>query len=694
MATDRLFRSDDLRFPQPAPDAASAPGRLPATARIGGSRGTTVVFRLESAEAAREVAAAFGPRDPNGVGAEADAHVERAARTDGSALPGELRTRFESSLGADLSSVRIHTGAESQVAAKAVGARAYTVGQDIHFGAGHYDPGSAGGQYLIAHEVAHTVQQAGVAARRQNKLEVSSPQDSAEREADRAADAMVSGAPTTVSTAPASLARDDDPCMTVNDPSHVASEPDPANGYVDECLSDTTPPPADMTPASLQALNWGAASAVEGDCTTPWNAQPDFFDPGDAQLLADAQAAFAAHWTQVQSTWNTMGPVIQNLEKVTEENAGVLGLIGMPSSETGAQPGVLEKNAMTTGGSFSDTIDQSAPRGTSDDLPIADAKEYAEDGFKSMRTADVEADLADFNSKASAAKAAYEAVKGAKSAYSIGLITQASALEAIHKAEIEKEKKDKEGEAITVERDKAVVMGYIGVAKSMFGALEQFEGAASATSTTTIAGQDVTTRGGAGAGTQALAGGGGITGALMAPVEYVAANAYDKDLFSLQSGIKALESAQAAIDTETARNTYAIAKAQAEQLKAAITTARESAFNAAEARRLALAKVASSVKDSALKHNPKDERGAAAAEALIKAIPALELGVAKTGQIAAIGEPGYTESSGQGAYECQNANDFIVHLGMLRGAKAKYGAQKRSWEGDLARVRKLMSEHL
>jgi hypothetical protein len=57
-----------------------------------------------------------------------------------------------------------------------------------------------GGQHLLAHEVAHTVQQAGGAEMRQNKLEVSAPDDAHEVEADRAASAMVAGQPTTVST--------------------------------------------------------------------------------------------------------------------------------------------------------------------------------------------------------------------------------------------------------------------------------------------------------------------------------------------------------------------------------------------------------------------------------------------------------------------------------------------------------------
>lgn len=132
-------------------------------------------------------------RDDNGVAAGAESAVAAAAGSSGFALPSELRRSFESSLGADLSSVRVHTGDASASAAHAVGARAYAVGQDIHFGAGQYDPGSAGGMHLLAHEVAHTVQQQGGSPSRQHKLEVSRVHDGAEVEADAAADAMVAG---------------------------------------------------------------------------------------------------------------------------------------------------------------------------------------------------------------------------------------------------------------------------------------------------------------------------------------------------------------------------------------------------------------------------------------------------------------------------------------------------------------------
>ena len=66
--------------------------------------------------------------------------------------------------GADFSDVRIHTDDSAARSAEAVGARAYTVGRSIVFGAGHYDPAGSAGRRLLAHEVAHVVQQRGAAA--------------------------------------------------------------------------------------------------------------------------------------------------------------------------------------------------------------------------------------------------------------------------------------------------------------------------------------------------------------------------------------------------------------------------------------------------------------------------------------------------------------------------------------------------
>ena len=160
-------------------------------------------------------------RDGNGVAENAESAVAEASSSSGSPLPGTLQRKFEGSLGTDLSSVRVHTGGSSASAAGAVGAKAYTVGNDIHFGAGHYDPSSTAGEHLLAHEVAHTVQQRGGSSSRQYKLEVSHPGDGFEREADRAADAMVSGqraGVTSLSGAPVSREKDEQVVQVVEFP--------------------------------------------------------------------------------------------------------------------------------------------------------------------------------------------------------------------------------------------------------------------------------------------------------------------------------------------------------------------------------------------------------------------------------------------------------------------------------------------
>ena len=185
------------------------PGRSTITARLAPRPAApTIVFRVADPATARALGSALSGRDANGVADGADQAVEDAASSPGAPLRADLRERFEASLGADLSNVRVHTSDDSAQAARAVGARAYTVGSDIHFGASQYQPDDPFGLHLLAHEVAHTVQQAGGAtAGRQHKLEVSTPADALELEADRAADAMVSGRPAAVTGGGSSVAR-------------------------------------------------------------------------------------------------------------------------------------------------------------------------------------------------------------------------------------------------------------------------------------------------------------------------------------------------------------------------------------------------------------------------------------------------------------------------------------------------------
>ncbi len=102
-------------------------------------------------------------------------------------------------LGADLSEVRIHQGGSAAESARAVNARAYTVGNDVVLGPGHFDPASPDGQRTLAHELTHVVQQREGAVSGSDiggGIAVSHPQDRFEQDASATADRiMASGAP-------------------------------------------------------------------------------------------------------------------------------------------------------------------------------------------------------------------------------------------------------------------------------------------------------------------------------------------------------------------------------------------------------------------------------------------------------------------------------------------------------------------
>ena len=91
---------------------------------------------------------------------EASARAEmRVLNGRGSPLPASQRTFFESRFGHDFTAVRVHSDSRSADLARSVNARAFTLGQDIVFGRGEYRPESGEGARLLAHELAHVVQQ-------------------------------------------------------------------------------------------------------------------------------------------------------------------------------------------------------------------------------------------------------------------------------------------------------------------------------------------------------------------------------------------------------------------------------------------------------------------------------------------------------------------------------------------------------
>ncbi len=160
------------------PDAALAAGgplSRPSQVPVGGEGGN----------------GAAGRRYPSPV-------LEVVGRGGGQPLGAEVRADMEARLGPDFSDVRVHTDDKAAGSAGAVAATAYTVGSEVIFGHGYFDPASPAGRHRLAHELVHVQQQrqgpvsgtdsgAGVA--------ISDPADAFEREAEATAARVMSGPP-------------------------------------------------------------------------------------------------------------------------------------------------------------------------------------------------------------------------------------------------------------------------------------------------------------------------------------------------------------------------------------------------------------------------------------------------------------------------------------------------------------------
>ncbi len=98
-----------------------------------------------------------------------------ASRGGGQRLPDKTRNFMESGIGSSFENVNIHTDANAVKMNRELGARAFTVGNDIFFNSGQYSPTSGDGQQLLAHELAHTVQQTGIISPKVQRVCVNTP---------------------------------------------------------------------------------------------------------------------------------------------------------------------------------------------------------------------------------------------------------------------------------------------------------------------------------------------------------------------------------------------------------------------------------------------------------------------------------------------------------------------------------------
>src|SRR6266851_848822 len=117
--------------------------------------------------------------------------VHEVLRSSGQPLAGATRHFMEPRFGHNFSNVRIHADQRAAEAAGSVNAHAFTVGHDVVFGSGQYQPNAQLGQRLLAHELAHVVQQGSASVSGSAGLQSGAPGDRFEQEADRVADSVV-----------------------------------------------------------------------------------------------------------------------------------------------------------------------------------------------------------------------------------------------------------------------------------------------------------------------------------------------------------------------------------------------------------------------------------------------------------------------------------------------------------------------
>jgi hypothetical protein len=161
LARKPIVDSPDGPDEREADAVADAVLAMPAP-RPAGAAGVMVQRKCAGCEEEDEKAiqAKSAPGTDGRVPADVGAAVS-AARQGGTALPRDTVAYFGPRFGHDFSGVRVHVGGDAASAARAVQARAYTIGNDIVFGSGQYAPSTGEGRRLLAHELAHTIQQAG-----------------------------------------------------------------------------------------------------------------------------------------------------------------------------------------------------------------------------------------------------------------------------------------------------------------------------------------------------------------------------------------------------------------------------------------------------------------------------------------------------------------------------------------------------
>ncbi|WP_431046306.1 DUF4157 domain-containing protein [Streptomyces sp. P1-3] len=214
------------RGPQDAPGPAELPHLFKAAATgrtdvigssgmgtlqraVGNSAVGSAIQRERAARAAQEAAPEEAGEDTPPTPPRSSVH-DVVASGGGQSLDADTRSDMESRLGADFSDVRVHNDSRAHDSAREVGARAYTVGNNVVFQRDAYDPSSHAGRTTLAHELTHVIQQRngpvdGTEA--PGGIRVSDPSDRFEQEATANAERAMARPSEPAPAAPAAVQR-------------------------------------------------------------------------------------------------------------------------------------------------------------------------------------------------------------------------------------------------------------------------------------------------------------------------------------------------------------------------------------------------------------------------------------------------------------------------------------------------------
>jgi hypothetical protein len=173
-------------------EAGTATGDSSAPATLSPSRGDRAKASLAGL-GYEEQAARLAPADRLAPGEPVQMKPSQMAPGEvvqrlgqGQPMDGSVASRVGAAYGANLGDVRVHTSPEAQRMTASEGARAVTIGSDVMFAGGQYQPNTPSGDALLAHELAHVVQQSGGGAVAQSK-KVAPESSAMESDADQAA---------------------------------------------------------------------------------------------------------------------------------------------------------------------------------------------------------------------------------------------------------------------------------------------------------------------------------------------------------------------------------------------------------------------------------------------------------------------------------------------------------------------------